>query len=146
VLGYLWQPLPRTKFPVLELRAVETLAAVYDRRPVCFASSRVFHRAQRRNPPHLGGFRRGKSNPKLNQILPFRERLGCSPREACAALGVGRTFFYSLIAERRVEVRKLGRRTIVSIPSLIKLLDAQASEAKPRRSGRPRKTAGVVAS
>ena len=58
--------------------------------------------------------------------LPFRERLGCSPREACVALGVGRTFLYQLIAERRVEVTKLGRRTIVSIPSLLKLLDGQA--------------------
>ena len=25
--------------------------------------------------------------------IPFRERLGCSPREACEALGIGRTFF-----------------------------------------------------
>ena len=50
-----------------------------------------------------------KRTPNLNQALPFRERLGCSPREACAALGVGRTLLYDLIAERRVEVRKLGR-------------------------------------
>jgi excisionase family DNA binding protein len=67
-----------------------------------------------------------KPTPKLNQTLPFRERLGCSPSEACVALGVGRTFLYQLIAERRVEVTKLGRRTIVSIPSLLKLLDGQA--------------------
>jgi hypothetical protein len=84
--------------------------------------------------------------PKLNETLPFRERLGCSPIEACAALGVGRTLLYGLIAERRVEVRKLGRRTIVSIPSLVKLLDAQAAEPKPRRRGRPRKTGGAVVS
>ena len=67
-----------------------------------------------------------KPTPKLNQTLPFRERLGCSPGEACVALGVGRTFLYQLIAERRVEVTKLGRRTIVSIPSLLKLLDGKA--------------------
>jgi excisionase family DNA binding protein len=87
-----------------------------------------------------------KPTPKLNQTLPFRERLGCSPSEACVALGVGRTFLYQLIAERRVEVTKLGRRTIVSIPSLLKLLNEQAAEPKPRRPGRPRKTDGVVAS
>src|SRR6516165_7441904 len=58
--------------------------------------------------------------------LPFRERLGCSPSEACVALGVGRTFLSQLIAERRVEVTKLGRRTIVSIPSFLKLLDGKA--------------------
>jgi hypothetical protein len=73
----------------------------------------------------------------LNQTLPFRERLGCSPNEACVVLGVGRTLLYRLIAERQVEVRKLGRRTIVSIPSLLKLLDSQPSEPKPRRPGRP---------
>jgi hypothetical protein len=59
---------------------------------------------------------------KLNQTLPFRDRLGCSPNEACMALGIGRTLLYDLIAERRVEVRKLGRRTIVSVPSLLKLM------------------------
>jgi excisionase family DNA binding protein len=78
--------------------------------------------------------------------LPFRERLGCSPSEACVALGVGRTFLYKLIAEHRIEVSKLGRRTIVSIPSLLKLLNEQAAEPKPRRPGRPRKTDGLVAS
>ena len=85
-----------------------------------------------------------KPTPKLNRTLPFRERLGCSPNEACVALGVGRTFLYQLIAERRVEVTKLGRRTIVSIPSLLKLLDGQAAKPKSRRAGRPRKTGGAV--
>jgi excisionase family DNA binding protein len=87
-----------------------------------------------------------RPTPKFNETLPFREGLGCSPSEACAALGVGRTFLYRLIAERRIEVRKLGRRTIISVPSLLKLLDAEAAEPKPRRRGRPRKTDAVVAS
>jgi excisionase family DNA binding protein len=63
-----------------------------------------------------------KPTPKLQTAPPFRERLGCSPSEACVALGVGRTFLYQLIAEGRIEVRKLGRRTIVSVPSLLKLM------------------------
>jgi excisionase family DNA binding protein len=78
-----------------------------------------------------------KPTPELDQTLPFRERLGCSPHEACVALGIGRTFLYQLIAERRVGVTKLGRRTIISIPSLLQLLDAQAAESRPRRAGRP---------
>jgi excisionase family DNA binding protein len=82
-----------------------------------------------------------ESAPKLNQTLPFRERLGCSPSEACVALGIGRTFLYRLIAERRIEVRKFGRRTIISVSSLLKLLDEQAAEPRPRRRGRPRKIA-----
>ena len=65
----------------------------------------------------------GTDKPTPNQTLPFRERLGCSPSEACVALGIGRTLLYELIAERRVEVRKLRRRTIVSVPSLLKLMD-----------------------
>jgi hypothetical protein len=64
-----------------------------------------------------------KPTPELNQRLPFRDRLGCSPNEACVALGIGRTLLYHLIAEGRVEVRKLGRRTVVFIPSLLKLMD-----------------------
>lgn len=79
--------------------------------------------------------------PKLDQTLPFRERLGCSPREACAALGVGRTLLYRLIAERHIDVRKLGQRTIVSVPSLLKLLGGQAAKPQSRRAGRPRKMA-----
>jgi excisionase family DNA binding protein len=53
-----------------------------------------------------------KPLPKLNQTLPFRERLGCSPNEACVALGIGRTLLYDLIAENQIEIRKLGRRTV----------------------------------
>jgi hypothetical protein len=118
-----------------DARSGGDITAVYDRRRVCFASSRVppshvetakpgvaFDVAIRTNSK--GGT--NKPTPTLNQTLPFRERLGCSPNEACIALGIGRTFLYDLIAERRVEVRKLGRRTIVSIPSLLKLMDGQA--------------------
>jgi excisionase family DNA binding protein len=83
--------------------------------------------------------------PSNKSSIAFCERVGCSPREACEALGIGRTFLYRLIAERRIEVTKLGRRTIVSIPSLLKLLDAHAAQPKPRRQGRPRKTGSVVA-
>ena len=95
-------------------------------RPVCFASSRVSTKPTSK-PPQPGwidvatrmNIKGGTDKP----TLPFRERLGCSPTEACVALGVGRTFLYQLIAERRVEVTKLGRRTIVSVPSLLKLMD-----------------------
>ena len=96
----------------------------------CASPARAFPPSQRRNRHNQTAFdvairidiKGGTDKP----TLPFRERLGCSPSEACVALGVGRTFLYQLIAERRVEVTKLGRRTIVSIPSLLKLLDGQA--------------------
>jgi hypothetical protein len=67
----------------------------------------------------------GTAQPRaeFKQALPFRERLGCSPSQACQVLGVGRTFLYSLIAQRLIDVKKVGRRTIVSVPSLLKLMD-----------------------
>ena len=121
---------------------METLTAVYDRRSVYFACSRVSTEPTSRPPPILPDLpSTDKPTPKLNRTLPFRERLGCSPNEACVALGVGRTFLYKLIAEHRIQVSKLGTRTIVSIPSLVKLLDSQAAEPKPRRRSRPRKMA-----
>ena len=100
----------------------------------CLRLARAFHRANvetattrvASDVATRMNIKGGTDKPTPNQTLPFRERLGCSPREACVALGVGRTFLYQLIAERRVEVTKLGRRTIVSIPSLLKLLDGQA--------------------
>jgi excisionase family DNA binding protein len=123
-------------------------------RPVCFACSRASHRVNVETATTRVAFdvatrmniKGGTDKPTPNQTLPFRERLGCSPNQACVALGVGRTFLYRLIAEHRIEVSKLGRRTIVNIPSLLKLLDEQAAEPKPRRPGRPRKTDGLVAS
>jgi len=111
-------------------RMVETLTAVDDRL-VCFACSRVSTKPTSK-PPQRGwlsdvatrmNIKGGADKPTPNQTLPFRERLGCSPSEACVALGIGRTLLYELIAERRVEVRKLRRRTIVSVPSLLKLMD-----------------------
>src|SRR6516225_2349276 len=111
------------------LRMVESLTAVDDRL-VRFACSRVSTKPTSK-PPQRGwldvatrmNIKGGADKPTPNQTLSFRERLGCSPSEACVALGVGRTFFYKLVAERRIEVTKVGRRTIVSVPSLLRLLD-----------------------
>jgi excisionase family DNA binding protein len=97
---------------------------------VCFACSRVSTKPDVETATTRMAFdvatrmniKGGTDKPTPNQTLPFRERLGCSPSEACVALGVGRTFLYKLIAEHRIEVSKLGRRTIISIPSLLKLL------------------------
>src|SRR5262249_52793317 len=110
-------------------RVGKTLTAV-DARWVSFACSRVPTNPTSK-PPQRGwlsmatrmNIKAGADKPTPNQTLPFRERLGCSPSEACVALGIGRTFFYKLVAERRIEVTKVGRRTIVIVPSLLRLLD-----------------------
>ena len=47
-----------------------------------------------------------------NQILAL------SIRDACAALGCGRTSLYSLISAGKIEARSLGARTIIPVESL----------------------------
>ena len=47
-------------------------------------------------------------NPKLAYSIP----------EAATAISIGRSKLYELIAEGRVETRKIGKRTLVSVASL----------------------------
>jgi excisionase family DNA binding protein len=54
--------------------------------------------------------------------VPFRERISCTVDEACSATGLGRAKLYEEIAAGRVEVRKVGRRTLVLVPSLERLV------------------------
>ena len=53
------------------------------------------------------------------------EQLACSINEAAKALSLGRTSIYALIGEGRLEVFKLGRRTLVKADSIRRLIDAQ---------------------
>lgn len=50
-------------------------------------------------------------------------RFGCSPEEACAALGIGMRTLYGLIGRGEVQTRKLGKRTIIPVTSLQRLMD-----------------------
>jgi hypothetical protein len=68
---------------------------------------------------------------------PFRERLGCTPLEACAALGIGRTLLYHLIESGQLATCKIRRRRVVSVPSLIALMDGEPVQPR-RRSGPPK--------
>ncbi len=49
-------------------------------------------------------------------------RLAVSIPKACAALGLGRTTFYALVKAGQIRVVKLGRRTLVPMEELAKLL------------------------
>lgn len=55
-----------------------------------------------------------KSQAKLAYSIP----------EAAAAVSIGRSKVYALIAEGRLETRKIGKRTLIPAASLAKLLDA----------------------
>jgi len=55
--------------------------------------------------------------------VPFRERLFCSVKDAVTASGIGRSSLYKEMRRGALEFRKHGKRTLVSVPSLMKLLD-----------------------
>ena len=53
------------------------------------------------------------------------EPIATSINDAAKALSLGRTSIYALIREGRLETIKLGRRTLVRIASIRRLLDGQ---------------------
>jgi excisionase family DNA binding protein len=53
------------------------------------------------------------------------EPITTSINDAAKALSLGRTSIYALIREGRLETIKLGRRTLVRIASIRRLLDGQ---------------------
>jgi len=61
--------------------------------------------------------------------IPFAERLTCTIAEACAATGLGRTKLYELIGDGRVDTATIGRRRLVKIGSLQRLLDVSGESA-----------------
>ncbi len=54
--------------------------------------------------------------------VPFAERPTCTVKEACSAVGLGRTKLYQLIGGGAVDTLTIGRRRLVRVPSLLKLL------------------------
>jgi hypothetical protein len=63
--------------------------------------------------------------------VPFRERISCTIPEACAATGIGRSKLYEEITAGRVVTSKVGKRTLVLVHSLEKLVfpDSNKPEA-----------------
>jgi hypothetical protein len=66
---------------------------------------------------------------------------------ACELSGFGPTSIWAFLKDGRLKaVRVPGvRRTLVSYPSLTRLLAPPSEELKPRRRGRPPKNAGIRA-
>lgn len=54
------------------------------------------------------------------------EPLAYSINEACRVSSLGRTRLYQLIAEGRLKVRKIGKRTLIPAASLRALIEGQA--------------------
>ncbi|OHC97812.1 MAG: excisionase [Sphingomonadales bacterium RIFCSPLOWO2_12_FULL_63_15] len=57
-------------------------------------------------------------------IVP--EPLAYSVNEACRLSTLGKTRLYQLIAEGRLEARKIGKRTLIPAASLRRLIDGEA--------------------
>lgn len=53
------------------------------------------------------------------------EPLAYSIADACRVTSIGRTRLYNLIAEGRLEVRKIGRRSLIPATSLRALIEGQ---------------------
>ena len=52
----------------------------------------------------------------------LKYRLTCTVREACSATGIGKTKMHELISGGAVESAKVGRRRLVKVPSLLRLV------------------------
>ncbi len=58
----------------------------------------------------------------MNVHVPFRDRISCTIDEACHGTGLGRSKLYEEIAAGRVQTTKVGRRVLVLVESLKRLL------------------------
>jgi hypothetical protein len=56
--------------------------------------------------------------------IPFCDRPTCRIDEACEASGLGRSSIYAAMKDNRLEYSKVGKRTLISVPSLLRLIGA----------------------
>jgi hypothetical protein len=62
--------------------------------------------------------------PSTNNVpIPIRERISCSIEEALHASSLGRTTFNSLIQDGTIASRKVGRRRLVIVSSLVAYIE-----------------------
>ena len=50
-----------------------------------------------------------------------------SVTDACRAIGIGKTTFYSLVAANRITPVKIGRRTLIPVSALQDLIRGEAA-------------------
>jgi hypothetical protein len=67
-------------------------------------------------------------------IIPFRERVSCTIAEACSGTGLSRSKLYEEIGAGRVQTAKIGKRTLVVVPSLLSLLGQPAGSVRADQS------------
>ena len=55
------------------------------------------------------------------------EPLAYSIADACKVSSIGKTRLYGLIAEGKLEIRKIGKRTLIPAASLRRLIEGEAA-------------------
>jgi hypothetical protein len=63
--------------------------------------------------------------------IPFAQRLSCTVAEACEATGLGRTKLYEEMAAGRVQTTSVGKRRLVLVASLLRLIEPQRDQPTP---------------
>ncbi|MGC2521252.1 MAG: hypothetical protein WA417_01235 [Stellaceae bacterium] len=61
--------------------------------------------------------------------IPFRQRLTCTVSEACSATGLAKTTMFGLIATQQIKSKMVAGRRLISVESLISLLEPSEKAA-----------------
>jgi excisionase family DNA binding protein len=70
----------------------------------------------------------------VKSAVPFSQRVSCSVSEACAVTGLGRTKLYELIGSGVLGTTLIGRRRLVSLKSLLRLVAFEPATQTPDNS------------
>jgi excisionase family DNA binding protein len=68
------------------------------------------------------------SKASIASSVPLRDRLAVTIQEACQAAGLGPTVLYGLIHDGAIETVRIGRRRLVLVRSLVRLIEGDRSE------------------
>jgi excisionase family DNA binding protein len=66
---------------------------------------------------------------RTTAAIPFCDRPTCRIDEACEASGLGRSSLYEAMKDGRLAFAKVGKRTLISVPSLLRLIGAAPEAA-----------------
>ncbi len=56
--------------------------------------------------------------------ISFRDRVTATILDTSAATGLGRTKIYELIKQGRIRTTKVGKRTLLNVPSVLNVVEA----------------------
>jgi len=65
--------------------------------------------------------------------IPFRERISSTVEDACAAIGIGRTKLYELIASGQIRSSRVGGKRLIVVSSMLSLIDQAEAAAVSMR-------------